>query len=53
MVGGSPLLLQLRVLRLGVLQDGHVGVGVLPKGEEILISRLRFSYVALQDISAG
>jgi len=30
-------LLQLRVLRLGLLQDRDVGVGVLPKREEILI----------------
>jgi hypothetical protein len=26
-------LLQLRVLRLGFLQDGDVGVGVFPEGE--------------------
>src|ERR1700676_4765609 len=32
------LLLQLRVLRLGLLQDGDVGVGVFPEREEILIS---------------
>jgi hypothetical protein len=30
-------LLQLRVLRLGLFQDGDVGVGVFPEGEEILI----------------
>jgi len=30
-------LLQLRVLRLGLLQDGDVGVGVLPKTEKVLI----------------
>jgi len=30
-------LLQLRVLRLGLLQDGNVGVGVFPKSQEILI----------------
>jgi hypothetical protein len=29
--------LQLRVLRFGFLQDGDVGVGVFPEGEEILI----------------
>jgi hypothetical protein len=28
-------LLQLRVLRLGFFQDGNVGVGVFPEGEEI------------------
>jgi len=30
--------LQLRVLRLGLLQDGDVGVGVLPEGEEVLVA---------------
>ena len=30
-------LLQLRVLRLGLLQDGDVGVGVFPEREEVLI----------------
>src|SRR5437016_2222198 len=30
--------LQLRVLPLGLLQDGDVGVGVFPEGKEILIS---------------
>ena len=35
-------LLQLRVLRLGFLQDGDVGVGVLPEGEEVLVRSLRF-----------
>jgi len=29
--------LQLRVLRLGFLQDGDVGVGVFPEGEEIFV----------------
>jgi hypothetical protein len=28
--------LQLRVLRLGLLQDGDVGIGVFPDGEEVL-----------------
>src|SRR5437660_8289532 len=30
-------LLKLSVLRVGLLQDGDVGVGVLPQGEEVLI----------------
>jgi hypothetical protein len=30
-------LLQFRVLRLGLLRDGDVGVGVLPEREEVLI----------------
>jgi hypothetical protein len=33
---GVAGLLQLRVLRLGLLQDGNVGVGVFPEGEKIL-----------------
>jgi hypothetical protein len=33
-------LLQFRVLRLGLLQDGDVGIGVLPEGEEVLIGSL-------------
>ena len=36
------LLLQLRVLGLGLLQDGDVGVGVFPEGEEILVCSFRF-----------
>jgi hypothetical protein len=49
---GKPLL-QLRVLRFGFCQDGDVGVGVFPKGEEILIGRLRFGSVALQNVGTG
>src|ERR1700684_3815249 len=30
-------LLQLRVLRFGLLQDGDVGVGVFPEGEEVFV----------------
>jgi hypothetical protein len=40
-------LLQLRVLGLGFFQDGDVGVGVFPEGEEIFICRLSFRCVAL------
>jgi hypothetical protein len=29
--------LQLRLLRLGLLQDGDVGVGVFPEGEEVFV----------------
>src|SRR5437667_5443390 len=32
----GPCSLQLRVLLLGFLQDGNVGIGVLPEGEETL-----------------
>src|ERR1700730_9647261 len=38
--------LQLGVLRLGLLQDGDVVVGVFPEGEEILIAGFRFGGVA-------
>ena len=31
--------LQFRVFRLGLLEDGDVRVGVLPKGEEVLVGR--------------
>jgi hypothetical protein len=30
-------LLQLRVFRLGMLQDGNVGIGVFPESKEIFI----------------
>ena len=43
-------LLQLHVLRLGLLQDGDVGVGVFPEGEEILIGSFRFGRIALEHI---
>jgi hypothetical protein len=32
-----PPLLQLRVLRFGLLQDGDVKVGVFPEGDEIFV----------------
>jgi hypothetical protein len=38
--------LQLGVLRLGLLQDGDVGVGVFPEREEILVLTLRPGSVA-------
>ena len=34
-MSSEPDSLQLRILRFGFLQDGDVGVGVFPKGEEI------------------
>src|SRR5690242_3997054 len=49
----APASLQLRVLRLGLLQDGNVGVGVLPEGKEVLIRGAGFGGVALESISAG
>ena len=49
----SASLVQLRVLRLGFLQDGDVGVGVFPEGEEILVSRLGFGGIAGEDVGTG
>jgi hypothetical protein len=46
-------LLQFHVLRLGLLQDRNVWVGVLPKREEILIGRLGFGGVALHGVGSG
>jgi hypothetical protein len=43
----APRLLQLRVLRLGLLQDGDVGVGIFPKGKKVLIRDARFREVTL------
>ena len=31
-------LLQLRILRFSLLQDGDIGIGIFPEGEEILVS---------------
>ncbi len=39
--------LQLGVLSLGLLQDGNVGVGVFPEGEEILVSGAGANGIAL------
>jgi hypothetical protein len=33
----SALLLKFRVLRLGLFQDGNVGVGILPEDEGIVV----------------
>ena len=43
----------LRVLGLGLLQDGDVGVGVFPESEEIPIGRASFWCAALQGIGFG
>jgi len=45
-------LLQLRVLGLGLFQNGDVGVGVFPEREEVLISRLCFDRAALHRVGA-
>jgi hypothetical protein len=38
--------LKLRVLRFGFLEDGDVGVGVFPEGEEIVVGRFRLGTFA-------
>src|SRR5213592_2459198 len=45
--------LQLRVLRLGFLQDGDVGVGVFPEGEEILIGGAGLGCVPGEGMGTG
>jgi hypothetical protein len=45
---GHLLLLQLRVLRLGLLQDGNVGVGVFPEGKKVLICITSYGRISRQ-----
>src|SRR2546426_8097134 len=45
-----PELLQLRVLRLGFLQHGDVGIGVFPEGEEVLVRSVGFCGISLHRI---
>jgi hypothetical protein len=42
--------LQLRVLRLGFLQDGDVGVGVFLEGEEIFVGGFRLGGIACHGV---
>jgi hypothetical protein len=46
-------LLQLRVLGLGLPQDGDVGVGVFPKGEEIFVGGAGLVLVAGEYVGAS
>src|ERR1017187_10230011 len=46
-------LLQLSVLRFGLLKDGNVGVGVFPEDKEILIGGFRLCGIALQGVGAS
>lgn len=39
--------MQLRVLRLGLLQDGDVWISIFPEREEIFVRRLCFGEVTL------
>ena len=43
----------LRVLRLGLLEDGDVGVDVFPEGEEVLMRGFCRGGVALRSMGAG
>jgi len=52
-LAGRRLLLQLRIFDFGLLQDGNIGVGVFPEGEEILIGCLGLGGVMLHGISPG
>jgi hypothetical protein len=40
-------LLQLGVFGLGLHEDGDIGIGVFPEGEEIIVGSVGFSGVAL------
>src|SRR5438552_238370 len=55
MGGNAPLaiLLQLRVLCLGLLQDEDVGVGVFPEREEVLVCVLCFGCVAVHCVGSS
>ena len=49
----SAALLQPRILRFGLLEDGDIGIGVFPEGEKILVGGFGFGGVALQGVGAG
>src|ERR1700691_3581773 len=51
--GSSVELLELRVLRFGFFQDGDIRVGVLPQGEEPLVSGLGFRRVSGEGVGSG
>src|ERR1700730_3841103 len=46
-------LLQLRVIRLGFLQDGNVGISVFPNREEVLVGGAGFGDVAGNGVGAS
>jgi len=46
-------LFQLRVLRLGCFENGDVGVGIFPEGEEVLVGYAALGLVALKRKGAG
>jgi hypothetical protein len=48
-----PGLLQLRVLRFGLFEDGNIRIRVFPKRAEILISAARLCAIACECVGAG
>ena len=51
--GMATQLLQLRVLCLGFLQDGDIGVGVFPQSKEVLIGTFCLGGVVREGVGAG
>ena len=49
----SEARVQLRVLRFRFFQDGDVGVGVFPDGQEILISSFGLGGITFECVGAG
>jgi hypothetical protein len=45
--------LQLGVLSFGLLQDGGVGDGIFPEGEEALVGGFRFGGIACHRVGAA
>src|SRR5207244_3765457 len=51
--GSQPCSFQLRVLLLGFLQDGNVGVGFFPERDEVLILGTSLGRVAGANVGTG
>src|SRR5438445_4655826 len=49
----SEWLLQFRVVRLGLLQDWDVGVGIFPECQEILIRAFCFGHIAVNRVGSS
>ncbi len=52
-LGRANGLLQFGVFGVGLDEDWHIGVGVFPGGEEILVGGAGFGFVALKHVGAG
>ena len=46
-------LLQFRIFGLGLLEDGNIGVGILPKREKILVGRFCFRRLTFHGVGAA